>query len=370
MRRPEVGILALAVIAACAIPTEAPNWDMTWNLPMPDKGNQTIDVTSFLPTGVTVAPPAAAFNVAVSSVPPINRTLGAQCPACPNGTATKPAFIAPLATTTISLTASTALTSGTLTTGSQMVIAMTNGFQFDPIRPPGGPTGTITFTLDNGGVTIGNPLVISGATSAIPPGQTTSFTMPLTGVFTPSAGLSVKMTMDSPAGSAAQPVAMNPAQPFTATVTPTLKISTATVTIGAQPVSTTASPMDLSGLDSAVVNRVRDTTATQGSIFMTITNPFTVSGAMTVTFASQPGEPPMTPVTRNLAVKPATNATTPSTSVDTLAFSGRELRSMLGKKLNVTFGGNTGAGSLTVTPTQKMTVTSRMQLTFWLQENK
>src|SRR3954465_8736478 len=158
MRRPEAGIIALAILAgACAVPTETPNWDVTWDLPMPDNGKMNIGVSSFLPNGVTVDTNATpkVFNAQVSSSPPINRTFGAQCPLCPNTTGQKPAFTAPGATTRVGLTAGTSLTSGQLTTGSQVAMAINNGFSFDPIRPPGGAAGTMTFTVSNGATTLG-----------------------------------------------------------------------------------------------------------------------------------------------------------------------------------------------------------------------
>src|SRR6478672_8632363 len=125
MRRPEVGIIALAMLAsACAIPTELPNWDVTWNLPLPDNNAMSIGVATFLPNGVdtinagTPRVPVA-FGVKVASAPTISRTLGVQCPACPSATAQKPQFTAPPATSTISLTAGTNLNTATLFTGSQ-----------------------------------------------------------------------------------------------------------------------------------------------------------------------------------------------------------------------------------------------------------
>src|SRR3954470_480558 len=135
MRRSLMGTLALtAFVAACAIPTEAPNWDVIWNLPMGDSG-QTIAVTSFLPNGVDTitASSIKVFRATVAAVPPINRTLGVQCPTCPSATAPKLAFTAPVSTTTITLTSGTALNTGTLAAGSQIAVQLVNGFTFDPI---------------------------------------------------------------------------------------------------------------------------------------------------------------------------------------------------------------------------------------------
>src|SRR5690348_10504934 len=127
MRRPAKGIIALAMIAAaCAFPTESPNWDMTWNLPVPDDNALSISVTKLLPSGVDTITPAGtttlALNAKINGTPSINRTLGVQCPSCPTATAPKPAFTAPTATTVINLSAGTSLNTATLFTGSQIVV--------------------------------------------------------------------------------------------------------------------------------------------------------------------------------------------------------------------------------------------------------
>src|SRR6185295_15501034 len=188
MRRPEVGIIALAMLSsACAFPTEAPNWDMTWNLPMPDNNAMSIGVSTFLPSGVTVVqtgtpPTPTAFKANVSSNPTINRTLGVQCPACPNATQRKPAFVAPPATTPVTLDAGTSLQTATLTTGSLIVVTVNNGFQFDPINPPGGTTpGTITLTITNGSATLGTLTLVGSATQTIPANSQRQYTIPLSG---------------------------------------------------------------------------------------------------------------------------------------------------------------------------------------------
>lgn len=369
MRRPEVGIFALAILAACAIPADAPNWDMVWNIPVPDKGALNIPVSSFLPPGVSfIAGPPAAFGASIASAPSISRPLGTQCPSCPNATAPKPAFTAPLATTTVSLTAAANLTSATLAAGSQVVITMTNGYNFDPINPPGGSPGTITITISNGAANLANPLVLSGGTTTIPGGGATkSFTIPLNGTIVNTSGITVSMTMDSPAGSAAQPVAMSPGQLFTAAVAPTLNISSATVSIAAQAVNAAPAPVDMSGIDTTIAKHIPDSTSTQGTMFVTLSNPFTVGGAMTITFSKDPADlgPAITPITKNLTLTAATNATTPSVRTVAINFSGKELRRMLGRKLQAAFGGTTAAGSLTVTPVQKVSATSRLQLTLF-----
>jgi hypothetical protein len=175
------------------------------------------------------------------------------------------------------------------------------------------------------------------------------------------------MTMDSPAGSAAQPVTMSPGQLFTASVAPTLNISAATVNIAAQAINAAPAPIDLSGIDSSIVLHVPDSTTNQGAMFLTLSNPFTVGGAMTITFAKLPADngAAFTPITKNAVLTAATNATTPSVKTVAINFSGKELRILLGRQLQVTFGGTIAAGSLTVTPLQRVSATSRLQLTLF-----
>jgi hypothetical protein len=376
MRRSRrLGILALAMLAsACAVPTESPNWDMTWNLPMPDNNAMSIGVTSFLPSGVTTvgSPTPTAFNATVSAVPPITRTLGAQCPTCPNATAPKPQFTAPVASSTIALSAGTSLTAATLTTGSQIVVLLNNGFNFDPINPPGGSPGTVTLAVVNGAATLGTLTLTGGAGGqTIPAAQSKSFTIPLAGTINTANPITVTMTMDSPAGAVGQPVSMNPNHIFTATATPTINISTATVSIAAQTLASSATPLDLSQIDSSVVRRIVDDTQNRGTLFLTITNPFTVGASSTMTFRSPTGTPAsqaITPVTKNVTIPAAANGTTPSVATVTVNLTGQELRRMFGREVEAVFGGSTAAGSVTVTPTQQISVSSRIQVNFTIKE--
>jgi hypothetical protein len=371
MRRPDLGIIALAILAgACAVPTEAPNWDVTWDLPVPDSGKMNIGVKSFLVSGVTIDSSVTprVFSAAVQSAPPIARTLGAQCPACPNATAQKPAFTAPLSSTTVTLTSGASLTSGTLTTGSKIALALNNGFTFDPIRPPGGATGTMTFTVSNGAATLGL-LTLDGATSAIPAGATSNFTIPLAGTISSGAAITVTMTMVSPAGSAASPVAMNSAQPFTATATPTLNISQATVALGAQPLAPTNQTLDLGAL-SNIQTHVVDSATTQGTMYLIVTNPVGLGAATTLTFSGTSKNPnggSGLPFSFGKLVTIPSSATPTTVAMN---FTGTELRQMLGSKVTATFTGNTAAGSATVTPTSTISMKSRIAIRFFMQEAK
>jgi hypothetical protein len=378
MRRPEVGILALAMLAsACAFPTESPNWDMTWNLPVPDNNGMSIGVATFLPSGVTVVnsgtpPTPSAFSVAVSSIPGISRTLGTQCPTCPAATAPKPAFTAPTASTTINLSAGSSLSSATLFTGSQIVLTLTNGFGFDPINPPGGTPGTITLSVINGAATLGT-LTLQGPANTIPSGATRQFTIALSGTINLANPLEVRMTMDSPAGgtAAANWVTMAPGQTFGATAAATINISTATVSIAAQSLTASATPIDLSEMDSSIVNRIVDDNQNRGTMFLRVTNPFTVGANATITFRSPTGTPvsqQITPITKTVVIPAAANGTTPNISTITVNLTGQELRRMFGRDLEAVFGGNTAAGTITVTPSQQIAVTSRIQVNFTVRE--
>jgi hypothetical protein len=349
---------------------------------VPDDNAMNIGVSTFLPSGVTLVNTGTtptAFNAAVSATPTISRTLGVQCPGCPNATAPKPAFLAPPSSTPVTLSAGTSLQTALLTTGSQIVVTVNNGFTFDPLNPPGGvnsATSSITIAITNGSATLGT-LTLGGLGSTIPgavattipAGQSKQFTIPLSGTINTAQQINIGMTMDSPAGAAGSPVLMNPNQLFTATGVPTLNISTATVAIGAQALSGTPTPIDLSQVDSSIVRRITDDAQNRGAMFLTLTNPFTIGSNATITFQSPASSSPkMTPITKNIAITAAPNGTTPAVSNVTVDLTGQELRRMFGRDIEVVFGGTTAAGTITVTPTQKITATSRIQVNFNIKE--
>lgn len=343
--RRSAGILLSAFVAlsGCKIITDgAPIWDMTWNVP---SKSTSISVNTLLPNGVSVSPSGTAFQSTVTAPAPVVRTLGTDCSACAaaNGqTIPKPAF-------TTAASASAALPSSvggaTLVTDT-IIVAINNGFNFDPIRPGAGNVGSITLTATSGSTQLGT-MTLSGSTSSIPAGQTTTLKLPISGNVG-SSGISVSSSIVSPIG---DPVTIDASRQIT--VTPTVKgatnntvlISSATVNLANQAVTSMPTSIDLSSIDASVRKRV-----TAGSMFLTVSNPFNVTGNLTVTITGG-----SSPVTKSVPL--AAGTTTPR-----IDFTGPELQSMLGHNITLTFNGTVG-GTTTVTPGQTVAVATRLQLT-------
>ena len=345
MRRP-LALGALVLMVACDIPSAAPKWDMTWNVP---SQNTSLDVSTFLPSGVTANSGNTAFVVAVSNVT-ITQTLASDCSACGplNGlTVPKPAFVGVgngSATLPSSVSAAT-LANDTLS------VTVTNGFAFDPIQPTAvaaGDTGWVVTIVKSGSTVIGKDS-INGKTSALGKnGASITRKIPISGVVN-SAGVSVTVTVDSPVGDA---VKINTAQTisFTASVG-TLQITSATVNLGTPASPTTVTPgspttVDLSGISNSIAKSVNS-----GLFILTITNPLGVAGNLTANFTGNGGT-----VTKSLALSSA------ATSTDTLSFTHSDLTTLLGYSQQLTFSGSVSGATVTITPGQTLSVSSRLQI--------
>ncbi|MGH7656134.1 MAG: hypothetical protein ACREN6_15885 [Gemmatimonadaceae bacterium] len=344
MRRP-LALAALVLLAACDIPTAAPRWDMTWNVP---SQNTTLSVNTFLPSGVTTNAGNTAFVVNVNNVI-VTQTLGGDCALCGpvNGlTVPKPAFVG-VGNGTAALPAS--VTAATLpSVGDTLSLTVTNGLNFDPIKPTAlaaGDTGWVVTTIKSGATVIGKDS-INGQTTAIGKnGATITRKIVLSGSVT-AAGVTVNVTVDSPLG---DPVTVNTAQTisFTASVG-TLQVSSATVDLGAATTVTPGTPttVDLSGIDNSIAKNVNS-----GFFILTVTNPLGVAGNLTADFTGGAG-----------AVSKALTLSSAATSTDTLNFSNADLKNMLGYSLQLTFSGTVSGTSVTITPGQTLAVTSRLQI--------
>jgi len=353
--RPRVAILVLAALlaAACDVPTSIPNWDMIWDFPA---SGAKVSVNSFLPNGVTVTPNGAAFQATLNTVT-LTRTLSQDCPQCVAGSSTpKPNYSATATSNATFLP--TGMTSATLVADT-VFVTMVNRYQFDPINPGAGATGTMTFTVNTGSVVLGT-LTLSGPTNTIPAnGATTTAKIPVSGVVS-SAGVSLRVDVTSPQGS-------------TITLTNTANQQfTYTVRAGASaqgPI--TASSASLSLTNQQVRPSPTEFKFNFGSadrsdsalVFLTITNPFNVSGTLNVNFLGC-GDGngnffDSCPSLTTLISRPVQVAA--GTTSATLRFGPTGTKALLNAK-QISFGG-TLSGTATVTPSQAIAVSDRVQIT-------
>lgn len=353
-QRVVAAVLAAAVSAeGCDVPTSLPNWDMTWDFPA---STATIPVASFLPNGVSLSQNGAAFQAAVNAIT-LTRTLAQDCPQCSSGTSTpKPSYTATAASAATFLPAG--VTSAVLVTDT-VFVTMVNRYQFDPINPGAGGAGSMTYTVTSGATVLGT-LTLSGPANTIPPnGATTTAKIPVAGIMT-TAGLGVRVDVTSPQG-ATMTLTNTGAQQFTYTVRAggslngPLRASAANLTLSNQVISPSPSSFSFNfgssdRADSAVV-------------FLTIANPFSLSGTVNVNFLgcvdasgnfvdSCPSLTTLVSRQLHMAV---------GTTTATLSFAAHGAQALLNAK-QISFGG-TISGTASVTPSQVVTVSNRVQLT-------
>jgi hypothetical protein len=346
-------VLAAVLAAACDVPTSIPNWDMTWDFPADDAK---VSVNSFLPNGVTLTPNGAAFQATLNTVT-LTRTLAQDCPQCVTGfSAPKPNYSATATSNATFLP--TGMTSATLVADT-VFVTMVNRYQFDPINPGAGATGTMTFTVTSGSTTLGT-LTLSGPTNTIPAnGATTTAKIPVAGAVS-SAGASLRVDVTSPQG-ATITLSNTANQQFTytvhagATVQGPINASSASLSLTNQQVR--PSPSEFS-FKFGSADR-----ADSALVFLTITNPLSVSGTLNVNFLGcSDGNggfldscPTLTTlVSRSVQVGAGTTSAI-------LHFGTPGAKALLNAK-QISFGGSL-SGTATVTPSVAITVSDRVQIT-------
>jgi hypothetical protein len=346
-------VLAAMLAAACDVPTSIPNWDMTWDFPA---SSAKVSVNSFLPNGVTLTPNGAAFQANVATMT-ITRTLAQDCPACATGVSTpKPSYSA--TTTGGPVTLPAGMTSATLVADT-VYVTMVNRYQFDPINPGAGATGTMTLTVTSGATVLGT-LNLSGPTNTIPAnGATTTAKIPVSGTVS-STGVSLRVDVTSPQGSTIT-LTNTGSQQFTytaragATAQGPITASSASLSLTNQQVR--PSPSDFS-FNFGSADR-----ADSAIVFVTITNPLSVSGTLNVNFLGcGDGNGNFFDSCPNLTtlVSRSVQVTAGTTSA-TFKFGAPGAKALLNAK-QISFGG-TLSGTATVTPSQAITVADRVQLT-------
>jgi hypothetical protein len=346
-------VLTTAALAACDVPTAVPNWDMTWNFPA---SSTTITVNSILPNGISLTPNGAAFQASVNAVF-ITRTLQQDCPTCLTGvSAPKPAFTSSVTSTPASLPANVTL--ATLITDT-VYVTIVNRYQFDPINPGAGASGSMTFVVSSGAATLGT-LTIAGPASSIPAnGATTTVKVPVSGTVS-TAGVSLRVDINSPQGST-MTLSNTANQQITYTgriggsATGPILASSASVSLTNQPVrpNPTAYKIDFGSADKA----------DSAIVFLTLNNPFNLTGTLIVNFLGctdgNGNYFDSCPNFTNLISQQIPIASGSTTA--TLKFGPPGTKKLLNAK-QISFGG-TVSGTTPVTPSQIVNVGTRFQLT-------
>lgn len=332
--RAALTLVGLAALAACDIPTEAPIVEQRWILPV---DNTTISVSELLPTGVAVSGNNFAVTVGAFNT---SKPLGELCPACVpvNGlTAPVPAFNG---TFTLSQSLPADVASATVVSGSA-VIAVQNGFGFDPLA--GGGTMTVILTDGQGGKQVGQT-VFSGAMAA---NSTRTQTLTLAPGSVGST-LFVTAVLTSPGG---QIATINTAQRLTITATPSpILVSSARVNVANQSVAFNPVNLDVEDIDDAIADRI-----VSGGIVLEVTNPFGVSVGAQLDITYPNGK-----ITKSLSIAGG------ATSTATLSYTGNEFRAFLGQpnvRLTGTGSVSSSAGSITLTPGQQVVIKAKIDLT-------
>ena len=351
--RVATAVLTALVAVACDVPTSLPNWDMTWDFPA---SSATVSVNSFLPNGVNLAPNGLTFQANLNTIT-LTRTLAQDCPQCTAGVSTpKPSYAA--STTSAATFLPVGVSSATMLADT-VYVTMVNRYQFDPINPGAGAAGSMTFTVASGANVLGT-LTLNGPASTLPPnGGTTTAKIPVSGIVT-TAGVSLRVDVTSPQGSTIN-LSNTGAQQFTYTVragnsaTGPLGASSASLTLTNQQVR--PNPSDFS------FNFGSASRADSATVFVTIANPFSLSGTLNVNFIGCQDAagnfldscPTLTTLVSRLV------QVGPGTTTAALTFGARGAKALLSAK-QISVGGSL-SGTTTVTPSEAATVNNRVQLT-------
>jgi hypothetical protein len=259
-------VCAGVVLTACDVPTTAPRFQSRLLFPAEPA---VLGVAELLPASVQVV--GGSFRVQVAPVTLATRSVaalcGATCVVVPGLQVPKPSFTESSAVT-LSLASDVA---GATLSGGAIDIALTHGLEFDPLRPPG--------AVENGSIRVsarsaGREVAAVVIDDAFPRGATLRRTLPLTAVEV-AGDVVVSVVLYSPAGGPVPSEWLLTDEALVrGTVTPLgLEASEVRVRVHEKPVSLAAVPVDVSGIDDGVIQRVHG-----GAARVTIDNPFAVTG--------------------------------------------------------------------------------------------
>jgi hypothetical protein len=263
-----VGALALA---GCDIPTALPVVETTWSVPVEQ---DSLAVAALLPDGVTAERGAFGMRAAAATGTVSLGALCAECAAAAGAPLPKPAFGGELRS---AIALPGAVGGATLAAGGSVRIRLTNGFDFDPIRPgagAGSARGRLVLQVRAlGGVLAADTL--DGAATALPAGATVERVLALRGGATVGPALEIVVGVESPAGDSAR---MRPGDALTALATPeNLGASEARVLVDRRVVSLISAPFAFDAVGADVRARLQG-----ASLVIDLAGPIAVAGTLAV----------------------------------------------------------------------------------------
>ncbi|MBT8396619.1 MAG: hypothetical protein HKO65_01580 [Gemmatimonadetes bacterium] len=342
-------LLAVGIMSACDIPTDTPKLEQQWVVPLT---GTSIEVVEFLPDFVGLNEDSSAFTVQVDPIQ-FRETLETLCPACAglDGlTVPKPSFQDSFFE---SVGLPEDVEAAQVQEGRVTVVAR-NGFQFDPLRPPGGDRGTVTLALRDGGESgpILDEVSIDGNDTSFGPGTTLSRELEYSGPVT--SAIFVTVNVNSPAGGP-EPgnwVRIGLADEVEVTATPeALEAESADIAVAGEVFGLGITELDVGDISKDMVDKI-----VSGSFQLEIVNPWAVGAVVSLTID---GPTVTTPVVL-IASVPAS----PISTVD-VEFSQAELQAFLGEDGVIMTGQGTvdqGAGVVTLSPGQTMTIDTKLDL--------
>lgn len=350
-----LGVFSLIALGACEIPTKLPTWDQKWLIP----GDSTrVAVSELLPTTgeltVSTSGGQPVFALSLATPAAISRTLGQVCSPCAvaNGTTVpKPAFTI---TDSTGVAMPTDLVAATIVSGS-FTYTITNNFSFDPIRPSaaGAPYGYFVIRVMNGTTLVALDSVDGSTTAIGKNGATLQRTVPMNlggGSLRITSGspVEIHVSLNSPQG---DPTTIDTNQSFSVAIQPNaIALSQAQVNVSNQSISAAQTTIDLSSVsDQAIINRVQG-----GTVHLKIASPFGVQGTLTATFSATGSAPIIKTVQLTTAAQQSPDIT----------LTAAEMRSLLGHIATLSVSGTVSSpsGSVTLTPTQALDVTSTFEI--------
>ncbi len=326
---------------ACDIPTDAPELEQTWIVPVREL---IVAVKELLPEsadtsggGIVVKPDTVIVGTTLGAL------CGAPCDAANGTTVPKPAFTGNVA---LAIGMPDSITEITLNNAGAAEIMLTNNLGFDPIRPGVGVTGRLITTITAGGVVIAGDTV-SGVDVALSSGGTLTrpIIVPAGTVIRPP--IAANVVIESPAG---DPVLINTAATLSSEVrVNSVEAARLNILIRAKEVATQVAELDLSAVSQVIQDHI-----VGAALELEVDNPLPIEGELTTRFRAAGSD----------VINPRTFLVTPGVSTLTLVFSREEFLALTDQEtVEVAADGSlsgTGTGEVTVLPDTRISTRLRI----------